>query len=760
MLEKRKAVVDFFKTPKKEKDQKRFEGLLFRLAVFDFSLDNIEKSTKELKKLLVGHTHASGCTIMILDDHGQLWKLGEQTTYPFRIGEGVAGWAAKCKKAVYIKEVSEDSRYRELYRGKKGGLLSIPILKDNKTIGVLNFTYKANNVVKKKILTPTIPNKELMKFFSEKIKNILENVILYQKDKERKEELEARKEISSILLDNEISFKKKVEEITKKIRVFTKVKQVTFCIMESREVNSLIRTWPIKKKIKTNLDSEKIISLYAKKRKDKSLVEPMDLSEELDFELFSEENSGHTTMQPLLRGSKLTGFVLLEDSTKNISNLSISEKNFLTLVAERVQTFLSQLESSKKIVEEKEKWRQIFQNDNDGILFITKDKLVIETNPKARDIFGSSHESLTGKPLFSLFSFLDPTIKSPYFSSAKTIKVFDKDAEKKLEKKIDTFFSTGKKVLAKEHCVETKNGRAWISLSMKTSIPIRKNSENFGVIKVRDITKRKELDNEKNEFISLVSHELRTPLSAMRGFLSMVLNENYGKLNEGQTKALRRTEKSTERMVGLVEDILDVSRVDLGKYYLEREPINLVEAICGSLKETAERINSKKIKVKIQGKNMNPWIQKGNKEIPRNLENTLFYVLVDKNRLTQIVQNLLDNAVNYSFPEGAVDISFTEKGKDIVMKVSDKGVGILKNDQENLFKKFHRIQNPLTSQVDGTGLGLYITKKLVEAHGGIISVTSEKNKGSTFYVTLPKADKLPSINLKRKEIYGIKNITS
>ncbi|MDO8507461.1 MAG: ATP-binding protein [bacterium] len=705
--------------------------LIFDIANFDFYLKNMDASVKKTKNLLMKYSGASGCTIMFLDSYDYLWKIGEKTTYPFKLGEGVAGWAAKHQKRVFIEDIKKDKRFKIISKKSSGAILSFPIIKNDEVLGVINLTYSGQN----KSSFP--PQKAVIDVFAKKMESVLENIILLHEAEGQRVELQARKDLPNILEDD-LPLGRKLKEIKKEMIKFVDVDNISICVTDS------IRAIPLYKC--TDSKNVRLIAsltkVYADAHGRKRTF--FDLSEKQNFELITRKGTGHTTIYPISTGNQMNGFILIEDSVKNIENLSVLEKNLIILAASKISKFIIRQQSSKKIIEEKERWRTVFHNVDDGIILLSRDKLIIEANLKARELLGSKKTSLSGKNIFSLLKIMDPEVESPTLSSIKNLSRFKATDQQALSKKIDNFFSSHRTIRPKEYYIKTKNGRYWVMISMKTAMQDLE-SEIYGIIHIKDITKGKEVEQDKNEFMSMVSHELRTPLTAMKGYLTMTLNSDYGKLNEKQERSLTRVEESTDRMVVLVEDILDVSRIELGKFNLHKEPLNLSEAVCMMIRELGAKIKTKKIAVTVQNKNIECCLKKSKSSTEHQCKNLNIYILADRARFMQILGNLIDNAVKYSFDGGKVEINITSGKEFAEVSIKDNGVGVAKEDQDKLFRRFSRIHNPLSIQAGGTGLGLYITKKLVVAHGGEIGVSGKQGEGTTFSVKMPIAKQLPLI---------------
>lgn len=231
-----------------------------------------------------------------------------------------------------------------------------------------------------------------------------------------------------------------------------------------------------------------------------------------------------------------------------------------------------------------------------------------------------------------------------------------------------------------------------------------------------DISERKRLDMAKTEFVSMASHQLRTPLTAINGYSEMLLDGDAGDLNEEQKEYVEELYSSNKRLIDLVNDLLNVSRVDLGTYAIRPEKIEIKEIAEETLKDLSAKIKEKSLK-----------IAKNYQEIP--------LVELDRKIIRMIFENLLSNSVKYSSEGGNVILSIKSDEKDIIISVFDNGCGIPKKDQPKIFTKLFRADN--IRETEGTGLGLYIIKSILSQTEGKIWFESEEGKGSKFYVRIP-----------------------
>ena len=239
--------------------------------------------------------------------------------------------------------------------------------------------------------------------------------------------------------------------------------------------------------------------------------------------------------------------------------------------------------------------------------------------------------------------------------------------------------------------------------------------------------KNRELEEEplaKTQILSTVTHELKTPLSSITGYIDRMLlqRDRVGPLNERQERYLETIQRNGRRLKTLIDDLLDVSRIESGSLEL-----NLVEL--DVRREIEEVVSS--LQDQISGKQQH---------LVLNISTNLPKLKADELRFSQVLTNLLSNACKYSPEGGTTTITAEEQDGIIRIDVSDTGFGISKDDQSRLFGKFFRADNSLTSEVSGTGLGLFITKSIIEAHGGEIQVRSDEGEGTTFSFTLPTAD--------------------
>lgn len=350
-------------------------------------------------------------------------------------------------------------------------------------------------------------------------------------------------------------------------------------------------------------------------------------------------------------------------------------------------------EARREAEEERDKTLAIIENFPEGLLFFDRYKKVSSVNPKIRDFFNTNPKDLIGRYIRNL-------------------------------KRISSLSSLAKLLGEEIKEIQRKELQLREDLVLEIStIPVLRELEEIGTLVVlRDITREKTIERLKTEFVSISAHQLRTPLSAIKWTLRMILDGDAGEVPKEQRELLEKSYTSNERMIGLINDLLNVTRIEEGRflYSLKRyDIVKLVEKVFNQLKEMAQR------------KGLNFEFLKPKTMIPN--------VDVDAEKMSVVFQNLIDNAIHYTRAKGRVEVrlEYLKEKEQILFSVKDTGIGIPEHQQQRVFSRFFRGTNAIKSETEGTGLGLFISKNIVEAHGGTIWFKSEEDKGSTFYFTLP-----------------------
>jgi PAS domain S-box-containing protein len=348
--------------------------------------------------------------------------------------------------------------------------------------------------------------------------------------------------------------------------------------------------------------------------------------------------------------------------------------------------------------------KTVSHNSPLGIYILQDDRLQY-TNPQFQKLTGYSEKELRGRELLSLIVAED----SDVFQSS-TVLVQKDESPYPSEYRILNKTGQIKWVMQTVSTIYYQ-GRAAI-LGNLTDLTERKYLE-------RKVIEYEELSKLKSDLLATVSHELRTPLATIKGYSTMIL-DYFSKLGSDEIKDyLKSIDNSTDRLAKLVDNLLDTSRMEAGLLKLEKGSTSILKLVRQVAAEASIRANQHNIVLML------------GKRLPR--------VNIDAKRIRQVLDNLIDNAVKYSPPGTEVLISARQAGQEVVISVADQGSGIPAEELTNVFDRMYRIEQRLTSGVDGIGLGLYICQRLVEAHGGRIWAESKIGEGSTIHFTLPLA---------------------
>lgn len=386
-----------------------------------------------------------------------------------------------------------------------------------------------------------------------------------------------------------------------------------------------------------------------------------------------------------------------------------------------VETLDGTKEAKKKIEEEQNKSSAIVANFIDPVIVVDNNRKIILVNNSAKQILGIDIESSGGNLDESLrkrdclperlcLCDFKNVIKAPYRS--KVIKYNSKKYPIIEEMVVGAV--RNKKIADEENRV----------FKVLTSEVRDKEGVLFGHMKIfYDLTKEKIIDEMKSEFISIAAHQLRTPSSGVKWSLKMILAGEMGELPKEAKEYIKKAYQANEQMVELVRDLLNVSHIEKGKFLYRFENINFEKAFKDIIKNS--KITAKQKNVKLD-------FSRSEGEIPP--------IEADLEKIKLAIQNIINNAIKYSVSgqKVAVNLSYHEKDdRYIYISVEDEGIGISKEDQVHLFSKFYRGENAKKLQTEGSGLGLFITKKVFEAHGGEVSFESTIDKGTTFYLKIP-----------------------
>ncbi len=292
---------------------------------------------------------------------------------------------------------------------------------------------------------------------------------------------------------------------------------------------------------------------------------------------------------------------------------------------------------------------------------------------------------------------------------------------------IRQMFITNQSIATNDYSLKTRSGKS-LMISLLVS-PVGDSSAG-AIIVFRDITEEKQEERAKAEFISTASHEMRTPVAAIEGYLGLALNPSTAVIDDKARMFLQKAHESTQHLGRLFQDLLTVSRSEDGRLTPKPTVVDVVAF-------TKEVVDS--LLPKAQGKGLFLYFKPtgGVGEEGSRTVSPVYYSYIDQDQLREVLNNLVDNAIKYT-RQGNVTIDVTGDDNNIMVSVTDTGIGVPPEDVPHLFQKFYRVDNSDTREIGGTGLGLYISRRLIESNNGHIGIKSEIGKGSTFFVTMPR----------------------
>lgn len=392
------------------------------------------------------------------------------------------------------------------------------------------------------------------------------------------------------------------------------------------------------------------------------------------------------------------------DLAKKMGEVSASNKELEETKTAMVNLLDDAQVLGENLKQERDKIQTIIASMGEGLIVVDKDNKITLANPTAARLLKRTAAGLIGKDINSavpLYFGREPAAWEIH-PIAKAIKK-NKTIVSSLE---DNFF------------LEKSSGKRFAVLIVAT--PLSKSDLMGTVMMFRDASEEKALDEAKVGFISVASHQLRTPLTSMRWFSEMLIDGDAGNINDEQKHFIERIYQGTERMINLVNLLLQIARVEAGRLKIEPVDIDFKNTTAGVAFTLKSDMEAKMQKVVITT-DPDPF-----PTIP-----------MDQEVIWQVIQNLLSNASRYSPEKSTINVSVIKKGKEVEYSVKDQGIGIPKEYQGRIFEKFYRAENALKLVPEGSGLGLSLVKMLVERWGGKIWFETVEGKGTTFYFTIP-----------------------
>lgn len=356
-------------------------------------------------------------------------------------------------------------------------------------------------------------------------------------------------------------------------------------------------------------------------------------------------------------------------------------------------------DARRKIEEEKNKTASVIANLTDGLMVIDENGKISMINPKALEIFGITANDVVG--IYFEKALVGTVLKI-------LASLFDKKEKEFFRKEV----KINENMIIDVSCVNIMKGTD------------NNNKKPEFLIIMHDITREKVIEKLKTEFVSISAHQLRTPLSAIKWTLQMLLEGDLGPITDEQKEFIGKINISNERMILLINDLLNVARIEEGRYIYQATPFDIVKIIDSVIKLYNDVAQRKGVKLEFT---------KPKEDLPK--------AKIDVEKMTLAITNLVDNAIKYTPEGGFVRIFVKENKGAIEFSIQDSGIGIPAEQKERVFGKFFRAANALKRETEGSGLGNFIVKNIIEAHDGQIWFESEEKKGSTFYFTIPILDK-------------------
>jgi PAS domain S-box-containing protein len=402
-----------------------------------------------------------------------------------------------------------------------------------------------------------------------------------------------------------------------------------------------------------------------------------------------------------------------------IKNLLIEKDEKLNESEDLKQAMLNILEDLSKekdnmeiAFEEARKFKMATDSTSDHIVITDPEGAIIYANRAVEKITGFKNEEIMGK-------------------KAGSRELWGGLMDENFYKKLWDVIKIQKKPFSGEIKNKRKSGELYTSFATISPILDSDGNLKFFIGTERDITREKEIDRSKSEFVSLASHQLRTPITAIRWYTENIMDDMSG-MNETQKDSVKEVYSAALRMAELVRSLLNVSRIELSTFSIDPKEISLAELVNNILKELDKRIKTK---------NLNVSFESSLYEDKLNADPIILRILFD---------NLVSNAIKYTDNGGEVKISLYEKEGYVCFEVKDTGCGIPEKQKTKLFTKFFRADNAVARETDGNGLGLYMVKEIIEKIGGNIYFESAEGKGSMFMLYIPKSG--------MKKVEGVKQL--
>ncbi|MFL5446852.1 MAG: ATP-binding protein [Myxococcales bacterium] len=444
------------------------------------------------------------------------------------------------------------------------------------------------------------------------------------------------------------------------------------------------------------------------------------------FAAMKEIGLASAILAPLLDGQKPLGTVILASAGRGGRRYTRDDVDFVVAIADRAALAVRNARLVQKLAEERDRLDRaraqaeeraaqmlaVFQADPNGIALFDANGVLRFVSPRVAELFGTNLDAFLGK----------------HHDEAFRVDLRGDGNNEELMLQMRSIFADREHPSTDEFLVRKTN--RWIR---RSSTPVRSESGAYlgRMFVYMDVTAEKQLDRERSEFLTVAAHELRTPLTP----LSMYLQGIERRLARGlpiEPELVVKARRQVGRLSRLVEDLLDVSRLESGRLTLSRDRVALDQIVSEVVSDFRAAAPQHEIVLRRPTRGVQ--------------------AMGDRERLEQVVVNLVQNAIKYSPQGGRVEVSVERNGSQARVTVTDEGIGIPKDEQRHIFERFFRAQNATTRNYGGLGIGLYVSNEIVERHGGAFEVVSEPGKGTTFGFTIPLDESEPALEPGRARI--------
>lgn len=401
---------------------------------------------------------------------------------------------------------------------------------------------------------------------------------------------------------------------------------------------------------------------------------------------------------PLLLKGEVIGVLNISKLGESLA-FTQGDLEFVSILGGEAAIAIENARLYREAIEEKRKTETILEGTFDGLIVIDNDMRITSFNPGAEAITGHASGQVLGKRLTGVFGAEIGGEGSP----------------------LRIAMEAGQRISPVE---TTISGKLGVRDVLEGVTPLHDTGGDvFGyLLSFADITHLKEVDRLKSSIVANVSHELRAPLASIKAYTELLLDELEGDDRELRQRFLTVIDRETDRLTGLIGDLLDLSRLEAGQFDMRKEPLH-IEAVVDDILGLFD-IQAQERRISLHA----------------DIQPDLPLVVADRELLNMLIKNLVGNAIKFSHEEGRVDVVVREEDARLILSVIDRGMGIPPDDLPHIFEKFYRVWSTTESGIKGVGLGLVLAKEAAEAHGGMIEVESELNVGSRFIVTLPMTD--------------------